>query len=600
MINNLANLGPSLGTPEVRGLNQRPRLEEKGSSGSFEKVLEKAKPDLGPPTRNATESSQQSRMTTEKRPEKSPEQSQGREDGKADQKQTRNGQNVDSQRQVVKERLMLDFMDSFESEFGISPEEIVGAMSELTPAELQSPPELTAEKVISQLNLTEEQKPEAELLYGEFLLQWRQTLPLDPQMPQQQDLQLSPELRANFVPAASILAAGAAAKAQQVQGKKVLNQNLEQMSQKFFLQDFMTEGLSSLQQTQDLNPALSLKGSDQAVSRLNLAELMPTKQPQDFGQMNPNVSERPELNVDELTDPVMQDLATELAQLSDVATKTEQQLRNDPQNELALKLEKAMEALGFGIASAGLGSEVADQGSSFSGESAQQGFGSESTSADTKGFEPGQMIDIGALQFQEALSGMTKAVAPMAVGIEGNIQTMNTKSADAQPIIEQAQVLATQGGGEAVIQMNTDGMGQVHLKVSVNDGKVNVEIAADNKEAKKIIEGTLDELRTNLGAHKLSVESIKVDVGNQLSSDSGPKDQMSQQMQGGADREQTKRFFGDFTNDFGARRGFFETPETKFFSRGQRVDPLQPQMTAQTAMKRYTSQGKGQGLDTVA
>lgn len=599
MINNLANLGPSVRAPEVRGLNQRPRLEEKGSSGSFEKVLERAKPDLGPPTRNATESSPQPRMATEKRPERTPEENSGRADGKTDQRQTRNGQQVEDKQQIVKERLMLDFMDSFESEFGISPEEIVGAMSELTDAELQSPPELTAEKLISQLNLTEEQKPEAELLYAEFLSQWRQMqAPIQPQVLAAGAGGIQPELKTQFKPAEGLLAAGAAAKAQQMQGKKVLNENLEQMSQKFFLQDFKTEGLSSLKQTQDINPALQLKGVDQEFSRLNLAELMQNQQPQDLNGLN--LTERPELAVDELTDPVMQDLATELAQLSDVAAKAEQQLRNDPQNELALKLEKAMQALGFGVGSAAVGAELADQEASFAGDSSQQGFGSDSTASSAKGFEPGQMIDIGSLQFQEALSGMSKPATPTALGVEGAMQAMNAKTAEAQPIIQQAQVLATQGGGEAVIQMNTDGMGQVHLKVSVNEGKVNVEIAADNKEAKKMIEGTLDELRTNLGAHKLSVESIKVDVGNQLSSDNGPKDQMSQQMQSGADREQTKRFFGDFTNDFGARGGFFETPETKFFNRGQRVDPLQPQMTAQSAMKRYTSQGKGQGLDTVA
>jgi flagellar hook-length control protein FliK len=495
---------------------------------------------------------------------------------------------------------MLDFMDSFESEFGISPEEIVGAMSKLTPAELQSPPELTADKVISQLNLTEEQKPEAELLYAEFLVQWRQLQPQENQKLGQQAPQIQSEAKVDFTPAASILVAGAAAKAQQLQGKKVLNQNIEQMSQKFFLQDFKKGGLSALQQTQELNPAVSLKGLDQVENRLTLAELTQSQQPKDLSHVNLNVPERPELNVDAHTDPVMQDLAIELAQLSDVAAKTEQHLRNDPQNEVALRLEKAMQALGFGIGSAAMGSELSDQGASFSGESSQQGFGSDSAAASTKGFEPGQMIDIRALQFREALSGMTKSTAPLAVGMEGTTQTMNAKTSDTQPIIQQAQYLATHGGGEASIQMNTEGMGQVHLKVSVNDGKVNVEIGADSKEAKNMIEGTLDELRANLGAHKLSVESIKVDVGNQLSSDSGSKDQMSQQLQGEADRDQTKRFFGDFTNDFGARSRFFETPETKFFNRGQRVDPLQPQMTAQSAMKRYTSQGKGQGLDTVA
>ena len=67
------------------------------------------------------------------------------------------------------------------------------------------------------------------------------------------------------------------------------------------------------------------------------------------------------------------------------------------------------------------------------------------------------------------------------------------------------------GGGEMKIQMNPEGLGEVNLKVLVEDGNVNIEMIADNKDAKKLMEKGLLDLKANLAQHiseRLSVFAL--------------------------------------------------------------------------------------------
>lgn len=132
--------------------------------------------------------------------------------------------------------------------------------------------------------------------------------------------------------------------------------------------------------------------------------------------------------------------------------------------------------------------------------------------------------------------------------------TPQQESANIDEIIRQAEMLSTKGGGEMKISLTPEGMGEVAMKVSVQDGRVNVEMIADSGEAKSLLEKGIGELKSSLASHKLNVEQIKVDFQGDISK------QFDDQRQQ-ADRQMAQQFLEDFRQqNNGWRRGFYDIP----------------------------------------
>ncbi|MCB0415028.1 MAG: flagellar hook-length control protein FliK, partial [Bdellovibrionales bacterium] len=125
---------------------------------------------------------------------------------------------------------------------------------------------------------------------------------------------------------------------------------------------------------------------------------------------------------------------------------------------------------------------------------------------------------------------------------------------------QQSQLLATKGGGEAKIKLNPDGLGEITMKVKVADGRVHVDLLAENNHTKKLIEKGLGDLKANLAAHKLDVDMIKVDLSNNVA------DQFKDQ-QRDAERHFAQQFLQDFRqNNQGFRQNFSYPGESLFKS----------------------------------
>ena len=86
-------------------------------------------------------------------------------------------------------------------------------------------------------------------------------------------------------------------------------------------------------------------------------------------------------------------------------------------------------------------------------------------------------------------------------------------------VMKQAQYLVKKGGGEVSVKMSPEGMGEVHLKVVLENGKLNVEMQTQDKNVKKLIEESLSELKSGLAAHRLSLEHVKIDTVNATNTD---------------------------------------------------------------------------------
>lgn len=93
------------------------------------------------------------------------------------------------------------------------------------------------------------------------------------------------------------------------------------------------------------------------------------------------------------------------------------------------------------------------------------------------------------------------------------------REANIDDIMNQAQYLVKKGGGEVSVKMSPEGMGEVHLKVLLQDGKLNIEMQTQDKHVKKLIEESLSDLKSGLAAHRLSLEHVKVDTVNATNAD---------------------------------------------------------------------------------
>ncbi len=116
------------------------------------------------------------------------------------------------------------------------------------------------------------------------------------------------------------------------------------------------------------------------------------------------------------------------------------------------------------------------------------------------------------------------------------------------------------------VKLNQDGLGEVAMKVNVEHGKVSVQMITESDEAKLLIERELADLKNQLQANHLQVDTIKVDTASNLGK------QLDQQYQE-AHRQMAQQTLEQFRQDHqGWRRSFFEVPGVRQY-KGQSEAP---------------------------
>ncbi|MGZ3660829.1 MAG: flagellar hook-length control protein FliK [Bdellovibrionota bacterium] len=76
---------------------------------------------------------------------------------------------------------------------------------------------------------------------------------------------------------------------------------------------------------------------------------------------------------------------------------------------------------------------------------------------------------------------------------------------------------ANKGGGEMRIVLHPDDMGEVKLKVGTKNGKVEVQVTADNEDVAKLLRGGSKDLEASLKSQNLSLSKFEVTVGDSSS-----------------------------------------------------------------------------------
>ncbi len=200
-----------------------------------------------------------------------------------------------------------------------------------------------------------------------------------------------------------------------------------------------------------------------------------------------------------------------------------------------------------------------------------------------------------ASYLNQALGNQDHLKAGKAQGAE--FQGELAKAGAPQPmtvpeLVDKAQIMLHDGGGEMKVTMSPDGLGEVAMRVSVSDGKVQVQMITESDEAKRLIERHMGELKTQLTSNNLHVDNIKIDTASNLGK------QLEQQYHD-AQRQMAHQTLEQFRQDQqGWRRSFFEVPSAKRYKgQNEGLRDVHAPSSASTASR---NKGGNRRLDLVA
>jgi len=529
------------------------------------------------------------------------------------------------------QKAMLEFMDSMESEFSIPPERIVGAMAELDLTDLSKPAHETATQIIQKLDLPPEETEKAQALYLSMLAQ------LEPspvaQLPEktlsavviapgaemrltamtegQQEGPAAKSAADSFFPQVAVIST--------TQQKSLSTQQLQALAQELHgnIDRDMTNLRSVMQTLQALPSHTDSPPEAQAVLAA-LAEL-------DVSAMAMQAQAAPQ------QERLSADDSASLAANAQLASRMEA-LQNSLQSSRATTqmvaagyqdIADAPPSTSFAMAKSTRGGKTETGPSFFSdfaaapttevvavgaggvavratsqkeqGSPSEGQFGrqnQEDPTSDTKATSNREtaLADSAAEAFAAPQKlPLNPTAGALATGVPVVHSQHPTQNLD--QIVNQAQVMAHKGGGEAIVKMNPDGLGEIHLRVTVLEGKVNVQMSASTREAKEILEASMKELKTSLAGHNLKIDHLKVDVGNQANADGGGLKGGDRGFQMNQQRDQARQAQQQFA-DGQPRRANFVAGET--FSERPVLAP------APALARRYVGEGRGSGLNLVA
>lgn len=591
------------------------KKESAGSEKSFDQVLgqkinsrtAKKPQSLSPKVEATADEAEQASTTEEAALEISKPVAKG--EGKKDTKGTEKGK---------KEETIKKFMDSFESEFQVPPTRLVAAISQLTPEQLNESAEQTADALIGQLNLD----PTAELKAK------KQYLGLIQDLNQNAIEQQKPV----FIPELGMMSMGPGLTQERFQrvksNREALQKSIDQMNQSFW-------------QPRPAAPQMQ-KAVDPALMNMN------PEQQTEFANQNANL----DLLAMQNQDLMATDFENHLADNSKIAYErpAQVQAKNLATTEKgkSQQQEEAEMMAALGLSSEGMSESLASSSQVEANPASQDSLGSalNNKSADSSLLSAGNSIPSAAKfnlsgnmkeQSKDSSSYGDSAFAKSAnrgketkskgedvknlfaaqLGLEAQVADKGKADAMAAPgplkdlsqnevdkniqnVMNQAQYLVKKGGGEVKVKMTPEGLGQIHLKIEMVDGKVQMQMLTENKETKKILESNMSDLKDHLSSHKLSVESIKIDSVQGASSDVGTRNQNSSDMSQNQNQDrQAKQFWNQFQDQFGRgsqREALFDNPKVKGYVQ-KKSDPIAPAETAGTAS---VSSGKSKGLNLVA
>jgi flagellar hook-length control protein FliK len=442
-----------------------------------------------------------------------------------------------SQEIPVDQAAMMKFLISMKSELGIEPQDILNAMDNLTTEELMKAPEDTMTQVLNGLDLGNAERERAGQLYQTMLKEtavaklsgWARTNGQDVNMKV-----MGPE---------------------EIKQQKLLA-SLDRMNQQFFVQDRPVD--SQFISTDEMMVTGEQKQGQPVNALPPMAD--PRSYPSNKGidQKRKDDFKMPEF-FPVVAAPITTQVPGESSTGSVVQAQSLQGLQNaafmNPAGKTSLEpvgaFSKSPEMIqSMNVASGAVPVTVAVE------DDAEWGDSGEESESDSSTFQTGQpqaAIKPGGNLFTQS------AMAAPVIAKPGE------ESANVRNLIQGAQILIQKGGGEMKVKMQPEGMGEVDLKVSVHQGRVDVQMLTDNNDIKKLLESGLSDLKESLVGHKLNLDTVKVDVAQKFHPDLGS--QLEQQQ-----REMAREFLGQFRQQNQSNRsGFMDVTGLKNYGARSKV-----------------------------
>lgn len=474
-----------------------------------------------------------------------------------------------------KERAIRKFMDSFEGEFGIPPQKMVDAMAQLTSVELEQAPEKTVNQVISQLNLKPEEHVQAKQMYVGLLDQLQQI-----------------EMRAELPVSTDHLLSQLSSDRMQVNQlkKDLTSQKIGDLNQKFWMGDVAKASSSAAmpveselltkQQIEKLpmqDIELALNTLMQKIDPKSIYQQQPLEVPagqeqlelktvEDLLKVIEHKVETGEIDPDSLEIQEIRVLAPLLQMkaalpIKEFDPKLSEKISNESLSVLSPEFDKSsMSPEGLSIFQKVLGLDR-----STSEQEHKSATGQESLASATLASQDSSLTKTFELPPLNQLAPSPVQMGPV------------DKAENNQLLLNQAQVLIQKGGGEMKLEMSPEGMGSVQMRLKVMDGKVELQLSAENKEVKKVLENSIQDLKASLAAHKLVVDQVRVDVVNQTMGSSDVRQDLQNQMNDFMNQQQrdgTKQFWQQFNENFGnrqARESYFDAQNIRTGMREQKL-----------------------------
>ncbi|MFN8847778.1 MAG: flagellar hook-length control protein FliK [Bdellovibrionales bacterium] len=496
---------------------------------------------------------------------------------------------VDLKVKTQRERAIRKFMDSIEGDFGIPPAKMVDAMAQLPAQDMELTPQKTVNQVIDKLGLEPQQAVQVKQLY-KGLLQQLQQIETRAQLPSASDAwlsQLSMERQLG-------------AKAQ----KALQGESIQKLNQNFWVQPDRGEGVPlnthEVLPRAEMENALKLMESPinfEALDKLSpddrlktLQDLLQTVQEQVPEQViNPQEIQVKEWKPESLAIPFVPPQPAVSGIVKPHILQPEMQNEEEVISVESSVPLKAKEAENFELSMMKrmLGISETSEKPEHKPDSGLSEMEMSSQALQGTDFVKSEKFDLSSLMAQPVPAS---SASP----------SMAQKTENMQNLMNQAQILVQKGGGEMKIEMSPEGMGSVQMKLKVLDGKVQLQMAADNKEVKKLIENSIQDLKTSLASHNLAVDQVRVDVVNQSMGSSDVRQDLQGQMNQFLNQQQrdgTRQFWQQFNENFGNR----QARENLYDAQNIRRGPTEQALPGFSSSAPRTSiNGRGQSLNLVA
>ncbi len=462
---------------------------------------------------------------------------------------------------ATRRQAMEEFLNSMENELGIKPEKVIEAFSRLDGQALLASPEDTAEEFIANLDLPPAQEPRAAELYMEMLRVIGEV---------ESDEKLSdraPQIHIDVV-------------SKREQSLREVNRSIDELNAAFALRNrvvgtpmseserakFAVERMDAqIAQLMNERRLKAEKNADDQDVTFGLGVLGVTAGTS--GASGASVSE----SVTESTNAVRM--------MGDENVGGRAMLQESPHDFFAQEGElKGAKKVGSKAAdSAGHESLVKEVNTAYADvEAAYMGVASKAN-----GFSLNDVSGENA--------GTTLAQPP---------PTAEDEKENIRELVRQAQIALKNGGGEVNVELKPEGLGQVRLRVSLEDGQINVRMLTESDAAKRLLEKGLDELRADLTAQNLKVETMTVDIGREL------QNYLEQRNEEQA-REQARQamidLMGQFREERNAfRQNFMENTGWRQYRQGRNLS-LNPEPVEAAGVSGYRARSASSGrLDLVA